>query len=185
MQHLRRFRVLLPSLMSSLQAGYSMENACRVSLRELGSLYRSGKHPTVRQLQKIVRGIELHRAVEQMFMEYAEETKIEEIYEFAVVLHIAKSTGGNVVDILKNSMEHLQNKMEVSEELQVSLSGRIFEKNIMLLMPFGVLLYLRLANPGYVDSLYRLPAGNLLMSIVIAGTVLCFFWTEKIMNVEL
>ena len=55
----------------------------------------------------------------------------------------------------------------------------------MLLMPFGVLLYLRLANPGYVDSLYRLPAGNLLMSIVIAGTVLCFFWTEKIMNVEL
>ena len=54
-----------------------MENACRVSLRELGSLYRSGKHPTVRQLQKIVRGIELHRAVEQMFMEYAEETKIE------------------------------------------------------------------------------------------------------------
>ena len=100
-------------------------------------------------------------------------------------MHIAKSTGGNVVDILKNSMEHLQNKMEVSEELQVSLSGRIFEKNIMLLMPFGVLLYLRLANPGYVDSLYRLSAGNLLMSIVIAGTVLCFFWTEKIMNVEL
>ena len=185
MQHLRGFRELLQSLMTSLQAGYSMENACRVSLRELGSLYRSGKHPTVRQLQKIVRGIELHRAVEQMFMEYAEETKIEEIYEFAVVLHIAKSTGGNVVDILKNSMEHLQNKMEVSEELQVSLSGRIFEKNIMLLMPFGVLLYLRLANPGYVDSLYRLPAGNLLMSIVIAGTVLCFFWTEKIMNVEL
>ena len=185
MQHLRGFRELLQSLMTSLQAGYSMENACRVSLRELGSLYRSGKHPTVRQLQKIVRGIELPRAVEQMFMEYAEETKIEEIYEFAVVLHIAKSTGGNVVDILKNSMEHLQNKMEVSEELQVSLSGRIFEKNIMLLMPFGVLLYLRLANPGYVDSLYRLPAGNLLMSIVIAGTVLCFFWTEKIMNVEL
>lgn len=120
-----------------------------------------------------------------MFMEYAQESQTEEIYEFAVVLHIAKSTGGNVVDILKNSMEHLQNKMEVAEELQVSLSGRIFEKNIMLFMPFGVLLYLRLANPGYVDSLYSIPVGNLLMTSVIAGTVLCYFWTEKIMAVEL
>lgn len=71
------------------------------------------------------------------------------------------------------------------KELQVSMSGRIFEKNIMLCMPLGVLLYLRLANPGYVDSLYRIPAGNLLMTGVIAGMILCFFWTEKIMAVEL
>ena len=102
-----------------------------------------------------------------------------------IVLHIAKSTGGNVVEILKNSMEHLQSRMEVTKELQVSMSGRIFEKNIMLCMPLGVLLYLRLANPGYVDSLYRIPAGNLLMTGVIAGMILCFFWTEKIMAVEL
>ena len=99
---------------------------------------------TVRQLRQIVRGIELRRSPEQMFMEYARETQIEEIYEFAVVLHIAKSTGGNVVEILKNSMEHLQSRMEVTKELQVSMSGRIFEKNIMLCMPLGVLLYLRL-----------------------------------------
>ena len=170
--------------MTSLQAGYSLENACRVSLKELDGLY-CPDHPTVRQLRQIVRGIELRRSPEQMFMEYARETQIEEIYEFAVVLHIAKSTGGNVVEILKNSMEHLQSRMEVTKELQVSMSGRIFEKNIMLCMPLGVLLYLRLANPGYVDSLYRIPAGNLLMTGVIAGMILCFFWTEKIMAVEL
>ena len=185
LQHIAGFREVLQSLMTSLQAGYSLENACRTSLREISDLYRSGNHPTVEQLQRIVRGIELNRPVEQMFMEYAQESQTEEIYEFAVVLHIAKSTGGNVVDILKNSMEHLQNKMEVAEELQVSLSGRIFEKNIMLFMPFGVLLYLRLANPGYVDSLYSIPVGNLLMTSVIAGTVLCYFWTERIMAVEL
>ncbi|MBS6722041.1 MAG: type II secretion system F family protein [Clostridiales bacterium] len=183
-QHVEGFGQVLQSLMTSLQAGYSLENACRVSLKELAGLYRPD-HPTVRQLRQIVRGIELRRSPEQMFMEYAGETQIEEIYEFAVVLHIAKSTGGNVVEILKNSMEHLQSRMEVTKELQVSMSGRIFEKNIMLCMPLGVLLYLRLANPGYVDSLYRIPAGNLLMTGVIAGMILCFFWTEKIMAVEL
>lgn len=184
-QHIQGFREVLQSLMTSLQAGYSLENACRVCLREISGLYRSEHHPTVRQLQRIVRGLELHRTVEQVFMEYAQESQAEEIYEFAVVLHIAKSTGGNVVDILKNSMEHLQNKMEVAEELQVSLSGCIFEKNIMLLMPLGVLLYLRAANPGYVASLYTIPAGKLLMTAVIAGTVFCFFWTEKIMDIRM
>lgn len=184
-QYMNGFREVMQSLLTSLQTGYSMENACRVCLREMTDLYQSEKNPTVRQLQKIVHGIELHRTVDQMFMEYAKETKIEEIYEFAVVLHIAKDTGGNIVDILKNSIEHFQNKMEVEEEVRVNLSGRIFEKNIMLLMPMGVLLYLRLANPGYVDSLYNIPAGNLLVTIVIAGTFFCFFWTEKIMNIAL
>lgn len=184
-QHIQGFREVLQSLMTSLQAGYSMENACRISLREISALYRSQHHPTVHGLQKIVRGIELHCSVEQMFMEYAQESQTEEIYEFAVVLHIAKSTGGNIVDILKNSMEHLQNKIEVMEEMQVNLSGRIFEKNIMILMPLGVLFYLRLANPTYVDSLYRIPAGNILMTAIIAGIVLCFFWTERIMDIRL
>lgn len=185
MQYMNGFGEVIQSLLTSLQAGYSMENACRTCLREITELYQSEKNPTVQQLQKLVHGIELHRTVEQMFMEYAKETEIEEIYEFAVVLHIAKSAGGNMVDILKNSIEHFQNKMEVENALRVNLSGRIFEKNIMLLMPMGVLLYLRLANPEYVNSLYDMPAGNLLMTAVIAGTLFCFFWTEKIMDIAL
>lgn len=184
-QYMKGFGEVLQSLLTSLQAGYSMENACRTCLREITDLYQSEKNPTVQQLQKLVHGIELHYTVEQMFMEYAKETEIEEIYEFAAVLHIAKSAGGNMVDILKNSIEQFQNKMEVENELRVNLSGRIFEKNIMLLMPMGVLLYLRFANPEYVDSLYNMPAGNLLMTAVIAGTLFCFFWTEKIMNIAL
>lgn len=183
-QYIQGFQEVLQSFMTSLQAGYSLENACRTALAELESLYPSGRNPTVRQMRKIVRGIELHTGLEQLFLEYAEETQVDEIYEFAVILGIARSTGGNVVDILKNAMGHLQMRMEAAEELSVSLSGRIYEKNIMLLMPFGVLLYLRLANPGYVDRLYDTALGNGLMSLVILFVLFSFFWTEKIMDIE-
>ncbi len=183
-RHIEGFGEMLQSLMTSLQAGYSLENACRICFRELSSLYHGGSHPVLASLEKMVRGIELHNSAEQMFREYAKETQVEEIREFAAVLQIAANTGGNLVDVLKNAMIHLQNRMNAAEELRVSLSGRIFEKNIMLFMPLGVLLYLRLANPEYTASLYELPLGNVLMTGILAGIVLCFFWTERIMDIE-
>lgn len=183
-QYIQGFRDVLQSMMTSLQAGYSIENACRISLREITELYHSEKNLTVNQLKKIVRGLDFHCSMETLFLQYAEETQVEEIYEFAVVLNIAKTTGGNVVEILKTSMEHLQSKMDAAEEWKVSLSGRIFEKNIMLLMPFGILFYLRLANGEYVESLYKTIPGNILMTGIILVILGCFFWTEKIMEIE-
>ncbi|MCD8019305.1 MAG: hypothetical protein LUF92_06885 [Clostridiales bacterium] len=183
-QYLYGFREVLQSLITSLQAGYSLENSSRLSLEEMMGLYPSGKNPTVEQMRKIVRGIELHCSVEQLYMQYAQETQVEEIYEFAVVLNIVRNTGGNVVEILKNTMEHLQSKMDAAEELEVSLSGRIYEKNIMLLMPFGILLYLRLTNPVYISALYSSIGGNIMMTAVIGIVLVCFFWTEKIMTIH-
>ncbi len=184
-QYAQGFRELLQSLLTSLQAGYSLENACALSLQEIRQLYPSSGNPTVIQLEKIVRGISLHASVEQLFMAYARETEVEEIYEFAIILHIVRTTGGNMVETLKNAMEHLQARMEVEEELRVNLSGRLLEKNIMLLMPFGILLYLRCANPAYVECLYGSVSGNVIVTGMLILTMLCFFWTERIMDIEL
>ena len=184
-QYTQGFRELLQSLLTSLQAGYSLENACGISLQEIRQLYPSAGNPTVVQLEKIVRGIRLHASIEQLFMAYARETEVEEIYEFSVILHIVRTTGGNMVETLKNAMEHLQGKMEVAEELQVNLSGRLLEKNIMLVMPFGIWLYLRCANPEYMESLYGSLPGNMMATGMIVLTMVCFFWTERIMDIEL
>lgn len=97
---------------------------------------------------------------------------------------IARSTGGNMVEILKRTMQHLKYKMDTEEEIRVLLSGKLFEKNIMLSMPFFILLYLRLANPKYVECFYNTILGHLVMSGMIGITVFCFFWSEKIMNIR-
>ena len=183
-QYLIGFREFLQSLVTSLQAGYSLENACRAACVEWENLFQSRKNPTMDQLRKIVYGIELQLPLEELFMNYAEETGIEEIYQFAVVLDISRNTGGNVVEILKTAMVHLEHRMNAEEEIRVLLSGKIFEKNIMLLMPFGMLLYLRLTNPQYVSCFYNTAGGHVLMTGFILAVVVCFFWTEKIMDIS-
>ena len=136
------------------------------------------------QMRRIVQGIDLHIALEQLFMDFAERTNLEEARQFAVVIEIVQSTGGNVVEILKRTMQQLKYKMDTEEEIRVLLSGKIFEKNIMLSMPFFILVYLRLANPEYVACFYKSVAGHLVMSVIIGITAACFFWSDKIMDIQ-
>lgn len=178
------FQNLLQSMMTSLQAGYSLNNSCRIALKELEELYQDQNNPMLRQMRRIIQGLDLHITLEQLFMEFAESTGLEEAKQFAVVIEIVRSTGGNMVEILKRTMQHLKYKMDTEEEIRVLLSGKLFEKNIMLSMPFFILLYLRLANPEYVECFYNTILGHLVMSGMIGITVFCFFWSEKIMNIR-
>ena len=166
------FQNLLQSMMTSLQAGYSLNNSCRIALKELEELYQDQNNPMLRQMRRIIQGLDLHITLEQL------------LKQFAVVIEIVRSTGGNMVEILKRTMQHLKYKMDTEEEIRVLLSGKLFEKNIMLSMPFFILLYLRLANPKYVECFYNTILGHLVMSGMIGITVFCFFWSEKIMNIR-
>ncbi|MFR9001361.1 MAG: hypothetical protein ACLVIY_14315 [Anaerobutyricum soehngenii] len=69
------FQDLLQSLLTSLQAGYSLNNSCRIALRELESLYEGEQNPMLGQMRRIVQGIDLHIALEQLFMDFAERTE--------------------------------------------------------------------------------------------------------------
>ena len=150
------FQNLLQSMMTSLQAGYSLNNSCRIALKELEELYQDQNNPMLRQMRRIIQGLDLHITLEQLFMEFAESTGLEEAKQFAVVIEIVRSTGGNMVEILKRTLS----------------------------MPFFILLYLRLANPEYVECFYNTILGHLVMSGMIGITVFCFFWSEKIMNIR-
>lgn len=102
------FQNLLQSMMTSLQAGYSLNNSCRIALKELEELYQDQNNPMLRQMRRIIQGLDLHITLEQLFMEFAESTGLEEAKQFAVVIEIVRSTGGNMVEILKRTMQHLK-----------------------------------------------------------------------------
>lgn len=178
------FREFLQSLMTSLQAGYSLENACVAALSELCALYGKRGNPILCPLRKLVHGIQLNISLEQLFHLFARETQLSDASQLATVVEIARMTGGNMVEILRQAMEHMKAKGDTETEIRVLLSGKLFEKNIMLFMPFAILLYLNLTNAEYLRPLYASLLGHLLMSAVLAVTVACFFWSEKIMKVN-
>lgn len=182
-QYERGFYELLQSMLPSLQAGYSLENACIAAYRELREV-DGEDHAFVVQMALVVQGIEVHIPVEDLFLEMASATDSEDIHQFAVVLEILKNMGGNSVEILRNSMIRIQKKMETTEEIRTILSGKIYEKNLMLLMPFFLMIYLRVSNGCYLDMLYHTLPGRLVMTLALAGIIVCFYWSECIMKIS-
>ena len=128
------FQNLLQSMMTSLQAGYSLNNSCRIALKELEELYQDQNNPMLRQMRRIIQGLDLHITLEQLFMEFAESTGLEEAKQFAVVIEIVRSTGGNMVEILKRTMQHtvdgypFEITYELAEDGYIRLDGSINEE---------------------------------------------------------
>ena len=181
-QYERGFYEFLQSMLPSLQAGYSLENASIAAYRELKEM-NGERHAFVEQLALVVHGIEVHVPVEDLFHEMASATDSEDIRQFAVVLEILKNMGGNSVEVLRNSMIRIQKKMETAEEIRTLLSGKIYEKNLMLLMPFFLMVYLRISNGNYLDLLYHTIPGQMVMTVALAGIIVCFYWSEHIMGI--
>ena len=92
MQYQRGFRDFLQLILLSFQAGYSLENACVAAKKELEDML-GPEHAFIKELKKMVRGIEIHIPVENLFSEMAVNTENMDIYQFSAILHILKNTG--------------------------------------------------------------------------------------------
>lgn len=180
-QYEKGFYDFLQSILPSLQAGYSLENACVTAYEELLQIYGK-ENAFVKQLNRVTCGIEVHVPLEELICEMADLTENEDIRQFATILEILKNMGGNSVEILRNSMIRIQKKMDTAEEIRTVLSGKIYEKNLMLTMPFLMILYLRITNGSYLTLFYTSIAGQCVMSICLMGILACFYWTEQIMS---
>ena len=184
-KNIEGFQEILTSMVTSLHAGLSMENACRSALHELKICHQGRRHPAVTQMEDLCRGLDLNIPVETLFFRLAEESCLEDIYEFAVVLDIVRKTGGNMIDVIRSTSEHLEMKMDTASEVRVLLSGILFEKNLMLLMPFFMLGYLNLTGSDYTACFYDSAAGRVVMSGVILAVIICYYWSDHIVKIDI
>ena len=72
--------------------------------------------------------------------------------------------------IIRSSAALIGKRIELRQEIATLLSGKRMELNIMEVMPFGILLYISLGNPGYFDGLYH----NLFGVAVMTGCLIVY-----------
>lgn len=158
-----QFRECILSVATLLQAGYSAENAFLECRRDMEMLF-GGEARICRELRQIQRGLHINIPLEELLSDMAKRSGCEEILQFAQVFGLAKRNGGNMSEIIKNSAELIGKQIEMRQEMQTLLSGRQMELMIMRMMPFGILLYVELGNPGYFQVLYHNVKGIVIMT---------------------
>ena len=165
-QLLLEFKGLLTAVDAALEGGYSLENSVMLAEKELeNGLGR--KAAILKYLNVVRRKLSLNEPIDTVFMEFAEKTDLEEIREFANVIHIIRYTGGNTIRIVRESVRTISERIDVENDIAAIIAGKKLEQKIMVLMPFVIILYTRLTMRTFMQALYEGFVGRAFMTVML------------------
>ena len=178
-----QFRDALNSMSVAVQAGYSVENAVKESLKEMQVFY-SDDVAILRELEIMVRQIRVQVPVEQAVEELSERTKLPDVENFAGVFVTAKRSGGNLMSIIRNTADQIGDKIDVKREIDTMLAAKKYEFQVMSVIPFGIVLYMTVSFSEFMGNLY----GNIAGRGVMTGCLIIYLGAyglgRKIIEIE-
>ena len=177
------FRDALNSMSVAVQAGYSVENAVSACVRDLEQLYEKNAD-IVREFRYIENQQKVSVPVEDLFLDLGKRCRVEDIENFASILYTAKRSGGDLGNVIQKVARMLGDKIDVKKEIESTLAAKKSEQMIMSLMPAGIILYLQLASPGFLDMLYGNPFGIGAMSVCLAVYGTAYWMGQRIVEIE-
>lgn len=178
-----QFKEMIQALSVSLSAGYSVENALKVSQKEMEMMYgRDGM--IVKELEYMIRQIETNRSVEAVMDDFALRSSLEEAQDFSYIFSIAKRSGGRLVSIISHTVKIMQDRHMVKEEIRTLTASRRYEQRIMSLMPFLMILYVDVTSPGFFDAMYTTVVGRMVMSVCLLVYVFSCYLSRRILDIK-
>lgn len=167
---MRDFRELLQIVDSNICAGRSLENSFMEAKTECCNRQDMG---TVMQqeISWLVRGLQLNRGMEELLIEMGEKSEIDEIKSFAGLVNIAKLHGGNLSGLIRQFISNVSRKKLLEEEIETMMSAKKLEGMIMVVMPYAIVIYMRLTGAEYMNAMYTTVVGRVVMSaaMIIVG----------------
>jgi tight adherence protein B len=178
-----QFKDALTALSVAVQAGYSVENAVSACARDLERLYKK-EDDILKEIHYIESQQKISVPIEELFLEFGERCQVEDIENFASVFYTAKRTGGDMSRVIQKVARMLGDKIDVKKEIEATLAAKKSEQMVMSLMPIGIILYLQLTSPGYLDVLYGNPFGICAMTVCLIIYGVAYWLGIKIVDIE-
>lgn len=178
------FLVFLTSVSGALNAGYALENTVKVAIDDLEHEYDKEESLLIPECEEVIRKLSIKISFENAITEMSDNLGNKDIIEFAKCLSLAKSLGGNIIELIDLTVEMLKDKTETRADISLMISAKRLEKNIMLAVPFFMIGFLRISNPGYLDIMYGNAAGIIVMTVCLIVIVVAFFISEKIIDIK-
>ena len=179
-----QFKECIRVVTASLYSGYSVENAFREAEKELVHLLGE-RADMCQELRVINQQIRLNMPVESLLRDLAERSGVEEISGFGQVFGYAKRNGSDFVRILKDTTLRISEKAGLEQELQIMVASRQLEQKIMNVIPLGILFFVQLSSPGFLDIMYAGALGRTIMSICLVVYGVAYLISEKIVDIRI
>ncbi|MBQ6321718.1 MAG: type II secretion system F family protein [Lachnospiraceae bacterium] len=168
---------------TSLSAGYAVENAFLEGEKELKKIYDPDTY-MVRSFHRINDQVRINRPLETLLLELARSSEAEDILQFAEVFQAARRSGGDLIAIIRNTVNSIQAKEETQKEIETALSGKMMEQTMMSFIPLLILGYVSLTSPEFLEPMYQTLAGRAMMAASLAVYGFAVWWGRKMMDIQ-
>lgn len=178
-----QFKSMIEALTTSLNAGYSLEHSFETAKKDL--LLMFDKRAFIfDELDIILSGLKMNVPLEKLLQDFGERSGVDDIRNFANVVMAAKKSGGNLIRIIQKTVNTIADKIAVEQEIQTLISAKKLEERIMMVMPYGIIFYLRISNGDFLQVLYHNLLGVLLMTTFLILVNVAELWASKIMEIQ-
>ena len=131
---LLQFKDLLESLSSSYSAGQYTVGAFQDAKNDMISVYGEDADITA-EVELMIRGMDNNLQAEELLFNFAARSGLADVESFANVFEVANRQGSNLKQIIADSREIINDKIEIEMEIETMLQANKNELNVMVLMP--------------------------------------------------
>ena len=180
----QQFRQGILCISSALNAGYSIENTFEEAIKDLRLMYPE-EADIIQEFLWINQQLYLNETVENVLIDLARRTRIEDVENFAEIFQTAKRTGGDLMKIIQQTGKNIGERIEIQREMETLVAAKKMEANVMTVVPLGIILYMWITSPGFLDCLYHNLLGIVLMTAILLVYLVAYFITRKITDIQL
>ena len=112
-------------------------------------------------------GLKHNYNIEDLLLNFAQRSGLDDVDSFANVFEVCNRKGGNLKQIVGETRSVINDKIEIEMEIQTMIAASKNELNIMMVMPFVIMLSMR----GLGDSM----SGNSLVNLIVKFVALGIF----------
>ncbi len=174
-----QFKEMLESVKSSL-GSESVHDAFMKAKGDLAIQFPEDAF-IMQELTRLMQGTMLKMRLEDLLMNFAERSGIEDIRNFATVFRSCYRRGGNIQEIVGKCITIINEKIDVSMDIESMIAGQKNEQNILLVLPIVFVVMLK-SMGGMVDM--ESAMGLISMTIAIAVFIGAYLISCKIMKID-
>jgi tight adherence protein B len=161
----QRFPEALDLLGRAVRAGHAFTAGLEMVSKESAEPV-AGEFRTTFEEQNF--GLPLRDALSNM----AARMPLVDVQFFVTALLIQKDTGGNLAQLLDELARVIRERFRIHREVQIKTAQGRLTAVILIALPVAMLLFMRVANPGYVNVLFEDPLGiRLLIGAAVMQTI--------------
>jgi len=180
-----QFRDVLYSVSASISTGRQMAEALKEAEHSMKLIYRENSLIVTELSHMVKRLNESRESEETILKDFAIRTSIDDIADFVDIYLTCRETGGDLIKVLSKASEVIMDKISIEREIRTITAQKIFEAKILTAIPLIVILFLQLVSPDYLAVMYTSLSGRIVMTAALFGIGAAYFWSMKLMRIEI